>query len=80
MGICSLEFIAGTINILTYDQIACGLGPDCKVCYARRRSSPRTFGCVREKGYILSAQYFAKNSICRVEKHSKCKILKTIRY
>ena len=56
--------------------------PDCKVCYARRRSSPRTFGCVRGKytGYILSAQYFAKNSICRVEKHSKCKILKTIRY
>ena len=47
--------------------------PDCKVCYARRRSSPRTFGCVRGKyiGYILSAQYFAKNSICRVEKHSK---------
>ena len=26
MGICSLEFIARTINILTYDQIACGLG------------------------------------------------------
>ena len=56
--------------------------PDCKVCYARRRSSPRTFGCVGGKiiGYILSAQYFAKNSICRVEKHSKYKILKTIRY
>ena len=31
-------------------------------------------------GYILSAQYFAKDSICRVEKHSKCKILKTIHY
>ena len=54
--------------------------PDCKVCHARRRSSPRTFGCVREKyiGYMLSAQYFAENSICRIEKHSKCKILKAI--
>ena len=58
-----------------------GVHPDCKVCYARRRSSPRTFRCVRGKyiGYILSAQYFAKDSICRVEKRSKCKILKTIR-
>ena len=56
--------------------------PDCKVCYARRRSSPRTFGCVRGKyiGYIMSAQYFAKNSICRVEKHTKFKILETMRY
>ena len=60
----------------------CTRRPDCKVCYARRRSSQGTFGCVRRKyiGYILSAQYFAKNSICRVEKLSKCKILKTIRY
>ena len=29
-------------------------------------------------GYILSAHYFAKHSICTVKKHSKCKILKTI--
>ena len=54
------------------------ISPDCKVCYAQRRSSPRTLGCVHGKyiGYILSAQYFAKNSICRVENIQNAKYWK----
>ena len=55
------------------------VGPDCKVCCVW--SSPCTFVYVRTKyiTYILSAQYLARNCICRIEEHSKCKMVMCFR-
>ena len=54
------------------------LTPDCKVCcgLCMQKMFPAHFCIVRAIyiTYILSAQYFARNSICRIEKHSKCRM------
>ena len=63
-------------ELLQCFDIVRGVRPDCKVCCARR-SSPRTFVYyVRAKyiTYIPSAEYFARNCIFTIRKHSKCKM------